>query len=186
MSRDRDRALTAAAVRRAVELTPVPTIRAATVAQPPAANGTVSVLIDGDTLPSQCEIIGSDSLTAGDRVLVLFVPPHGAYVFGQHGGSSGGGGDPTMGGDLSGLASNAQIVANAVGTPEIADDAVTYAKMQETSAADVLLGSGNAGPGDVEEITLGAGLTMTGTTLSASAAGPETVFPFYSFIGIGT
>ena len=33
--------------------------------------------------------------------------------------------DPTMGGDLSGLASNAQIVADAVGTAEIAADAVT-------------------------------------------------------------
>ena len=33
--------------------------------------------------------------------------------------------DPTMGGDLSGLASNAQIVADAVGTTEIATDAIT-------------------------------------------------------------
>ena len=33
--------------------------------------------------------------------------------------------DPTMGGDLSGLSSNAQIVANAVTTTEIVDDAVT-------------------------------------------------------------
>jgi hypothetical protein len=33
--------------------------------------------------------------------------------------------DPTMGGDLSGTASNAQIVAGAVGTTEIATDAVT-------------------------------------------------------------
>ena len=33
--------------------------------------------------------------------------------------------DPTMGGDLTGTASNAQIAANAVGTAEIATDAVT-------------------------------------------------------------
>jgi hypothetical protein len=118
--------------------------------------------------------------------MVLFVPPHGAYVFGQVGGTTSGGIDPTMGGDLSGLASNAQIVANAVGTTEIANDAVTYAKMQETAAADVLLGSGNAGPGNVEEITLGAGLTMTGTTLDVSDAAADGGFPFYSFIGIGT
>ena len=33
--------------------------------------------------------------------------------------------DPTMGGDLSGLASNAQIAANAIGSTEIADQAIT-------------------------------------------------------------
>lgn len=40
--------------------------------------------------------------------------------------------DPAMGGDLSGTASNAQIIANAVGTNEIADDAVTPGKLDRT------------------------------------------------------
>lgn len=54
----------------------------------------------------------------------------------------------------------------------IANDAVTYAKMQNVSAASKLLGRGSAGgSGDVEEITVGSGLTMTGTTLSASGGG---------------
>jgi hypothetical protein len=53
----------------------------------------------------------------------------------------------------------------------IANDAVTYAKMQNVSAASKLLGRGDSGSGDVEEITLGSGLTMTGTTLSASGGG---------------
>lgn len=56
-----------------------------------------------------------------------------------------------------------------IGTSNVDNDAITYAKMQNVSAASRLLGRGSAGgAGDVEEITLGSGLTMTGTTLSAS------------------
>ena len=53
----------------------------------------------------------------------------------------------------------------------IDDEAVSYAKMQNVSAASKLLGRGDSGAGDVQEITLGANLTMTGTTLSASGGG---------------
>lgn len=51
----------------------------------------------------------------------------------------------------------------------IANDAVTYAKMQNVSAASVLLGRGAGfGSGDVQEIGLGTGLAMNSTTLSVS------------------
>lgn len=51
-------------------------------------------------------------------------------------------------------------------------NAITYAKMQDVSAASKLLGRGSAaGAGDPQEITVGAGLSMTGTTLSASGGG---------------
>lgn len=59
--------------------------------------------------------------------------------------------------------SNAQTIPN---------DTVTYAKMQNTSAASRLLGRGSAsGAGDIEELTIGSGLSLTGTALSATASG---------------
>jgi hypothetical protein len=57
------------------------------------------------------------------------------------------------------------------GTLTIPNDTVTYAKMQNVSAASKLLGRGDSGSGDPQEITLGTGLAMSGTTLNASAAG---------------
>lgn len=44
-----------------------------------------------------------------------------------------GAGDPTVGGDLSGTASNAQIVAGAVGATELASNAVTTAKVLDAN-----------------------------------------------------
>lgn len=60
---------------------------------------------------------------------------------------------------------------NTVGTAQIDNDSVTYAKVQNVTVASRLLGRGDSGAGDVEEITLGANLTMTGTTLAAAAGG---------------
>lgn len=55
----------------------------------------------------------------------------------------------------------------------IANDAVTFAKIQNVTA-DKLLGRGNGGgTGDTQEITLGTNLSMTGTTLNAYSGTPS-------------
>lgn len=107
-----------------------------------------------------------------------------AFPGGTPGGTSGqvqynnagvfGGGD--LSGDVATSGSLATTIStNAVTTPKIADSAVTYAKMQNASAASVLIGRGaGSGAGTLQEITLGTGLSMSGTTLSASGSGTVT------------
>lgn len=58
--------------------------------------------------------------------------------------SGGGGGDPVMGGDLSGNASNAQIITGAVGTAELSSSAVTTAKIADDSVTEPKLNISNA------------------------------------------
>lgn len=54
----------------------------------------------------------------------------------------------------------------------IAPDVVTYGKLQNVSAASRLLCRGSAGgAGDPEECSIGAGLALTGTVLSATGTG---------------
>ena len=93
-----------------------------------------------------------------------------------------------MGGDLSGTASNAQIVANAVGTTEIANSAVTDAKIAGMSSSKL---SGALPAIDGSALTnLPAGgkvlqvvttSTTTKTVLSAGSAG-QTIF--YDIAGL--
>jgi hypothetical protein len=68
------------------------------------------------------------------------------------------------------------ITVSSSGTVWTVDNnAVTYAKLQNVSATSRLLGRATAGAGIVEEITIGSGLSLAGTTLSAAGGGSITV-----------
>lgn len=87
-----------------------------------------------------------------------------------------GGVEFTGSGGIQTSAFTGDVTKAAGGTAQtIASSAVTYAKIQDISAASRLLGRGaGAGAGVTQEISLGTGLSMSGTTLSASAAGTVT------------
>lgn len=83
---------------------------------------------------------------------------------------------PSTGGVSDGDKGDITVSASGA-TWTVDNDAVTYAKMQNVSAASRLLGRGSAaGAGDPEEITLGSGLSMSGTTLSASSGSSPVVY----------
>lgn len=48
-------------------------------------------------------------------------------------------------------------------TAVVIDDSITYAKIQNVSATDRLLGRDTAGAGDIEELTVGGGIEFTGS-----------------------
>lgn len=55
----------------------------------------------------------------------------------------------------------------------IYNKAVTYAKIQDSIGSSILLGRGQGlGTGPLQEISLGTGLNMSGTVLSATSSGP--------------
>jgi hypothetical protein len=76
------------------------------------------------------------------------------------------------------VSASGDVTAASTGAVTIANDAVTYAKIQNVSAASRLLGRGaDAGAGNVEELTIGDGLRTAGTELRIIESGQA----FYSF-----
>lgn len=80
------------------------------------------------------------------------------------------GGITQLTGDVSagpGSGSQAATIANnAVTTAKVANSAITYAKIQDISATARLLGRGSVGAGVTEELSLGAGLAISGGVLN--------------------
>ena len=70
-----------------------------------------------------------------------------------------------------GTIKRAGVAVFPVPTAQIADDAVTYAKIQNVTTAR-LLGRATAGSGDTEEISLGSGVEFSSTTLKAVSVVP--------------
>jgi hypothetical protein len=80
------------------------------------------------------------------------------------------------------------VLTNCTGLPTagLVNDAVTYAKIQNVSAASRMIGRGSAGgAGDVEELSLGVGLRMSGTTVSVTRSVQLTAFDYTTDVAVG-
>ena len=69
----------------------------------------------------------------------------------------------------------AAIVAGSVNTTQLTNDGVTYAKLQNVTD-NRLLGRSAGSAGDVQELTTGAGLALSGGVLSATTTYEEGTF----------
>ena len=147
--------------------------------QGPAGTSGITALT-GDVTASGT---GSVATTIANQVVTFAKMQHisTAHLLGRHSSGSGDvqqigidGGLELQGANLRRAALTGDVTASAgSNTTTIANDAVSYAKLQNVSAASRLLGRGSAsGAGDTEEITLGTGLSMSGTTLNASGGNP--------------
>lgn len=109
-----------------------------------------------------------------------------------------GGGDPTMGGDISGVASNAQIVAGVVGATELATNAVTTIKVTDNNITEPKLAVSNS-PSSSQVLswngsamewaapaTGAGGPGSTGYILVASNDAPAAVKAYADFVCDGT
>jgi len=79
------------------------------------------------------------------------------------------------GGDLTGTYPNPTIAAGAIVTADLANDAVTYAKLQNVSATNRILGRSSAGAGDVEELDAATARTVLSVQPTASPTFTGTV-----------
>jgi len=79
----------------------------------------------------------------------------------------GGGAVPTGTGFTHITAGVQDAAAKLVDTADVNNDQITYAKMQNVSATSRVLGRRSSGGGDVEELSIGQGVEISGTVLQA-------------------
>lgn len=120
------------------------------------ANGVSGTVTNPTTTPAISLALGAITPTS--------VAASGAVTGSNLSGNNSGDQTITLTGDVTGTGTGSFAAT-------IANDSVTYAKIQNVSGASLLLGRGaGAGGGDVQEITLGTNLSMAGSTLNAAVA----------------
>lgn len=138
------------------------------------SDGGGSVVVSGGG-GSQTLSISNDSLTiSGGNTVVLprYATSDGTTITGN--------GAVTPLSVPTGGITTTQILDATIATSDIADDAVTYDKIQNVTSGR-LLGRSTAGAGSVQEITVGSGLQLSGGTLSATSSGSD--IQFIDFVG---
>jgi hypothetical protein len=89
--------------------------------------------------------------------------------------STNGSGVLSWGGGISDGDKGDITVSGSGATWTIDSDVVTYAKIQNVSATSRLLGRSTAGAGDIEELTIGSGLSLAAGSLTATYLPPRAV-----------
>lgn len=72
-----------ASVARAIAKMPRPQLFPATVITHNQPEGIATVTLDGGSAPTGAQIISNDVVVPGNRVMVLHMPPHGAFIIGK-------------------------------------------------------------------------------------------------------
>jgi hypothetical protein len=145
-------------------LTNKPIIPAAQVNADWNATSGAAQILNKPTIPNAYTLpTASSSVLGGIKIGSGLQIDNNGIVSVSGGGTSGTGVTDGDKGDIS--------VSNTGSLWTIDNGVVTYGKIQDVSNTNRLLGRFSTGPGDIEEIIIGSGLVLTGSTLSAAPAG---------------
>lgn len=142
-------------------------VRNTTTANTTITGSGVGVDVNNNTSTQKVEVVKNSGAVVGTRKQLNFIEGTNVTLTITDDGAndqvditiaSSGGGGGLSDGDYG------DVTVSGTGTViTIDNDVVTYAKMQNVSATDRLLGRDTAAAGDVEELTVGGGLEFTGT-----------------------